>query len=674
MNRLSSRYALLIALIVAILPHGDRLPSWLIVVVALSLLWRIPAIEQRLPLPNKWIKPLLVVGCIAGIKYSYNTWFGPEAGTSFLIVCVALKLLETRDERDCYVLLTLSYFVLAAQFLFSQGLWITLYVGFGVIVITAAYVAFNQIISIKLSLKKSLILLSQAFPLMIILFLFFPRLPPLWSIKLTEGTGKTGMTDNMSPGDLAKLSQSSELAFRVEFGNMHAIPPKSALYWRGLTLSNFDGKTWRPSSLPILTDDNAAWAGYQLPAWTETQIKIFPQNPLSYRVILEPTEKNWLYSLSVPFSRTTGVGLTRDFRLVSQFPIFQRFTYDALQYTPIALDEDLPYWMRQDNLAFPIRSNPVAQQMAKKWRAYYGSDAAYIAAVLRWFRNNNFYYTLEPPLLGDNRVDDFLFKTRRGFCEHYSSSFTFLLRAAGIPARVIVGYQGGELSPTGDSWQVRQMDAHAWVEVWLPNRGWVMFDPTAAVAPERIEQGMNQLAQTQEIWGSTTLSTLKYSNYRLFSQLRNMADYLNYRWQRDIAGYDTQNQEALLLKLLGDNSVWMRIGVMFATLFVVATLLAVWTILRGRKKYHPADKVILDLSRRLEKRGLSMLQGEGVLAYLQRISDAQPHWQVFLQQIAQHYSALRYQQESSQQHAHLNAIKQTINKLPSYQPQKTKEL
>ena len=182
----------------------------------------------------------------------------------------------------------------------------------------------------------------------------------------------------------------------------------------------------------------------------------------------------WLYSLMVPYSRDKGIGLTRDFRLVSRVPVFERFSYEVMQFKKISLDANLPFWLRQEMLKLPEKGNATAHQMAQQWRKFYASDEAYIQAVLAWFRKSNFYYTLEPPLLGENRIDDFLFKTKRGFCEHYSSAFTFLLRAAGIPARVVVGYQGGEWSPTRDSWQVRQMDAHAWVEAWLPNKGWTL--------------------------------------------------------------------------------------------------------------------------------------------------------------------------------------------------------
>lgn len=670
MNHLTSRYALLFAIAFAILPKTEDLPIWLNISVLLCFLWRIPAIEQRLPLPNTFTKAVLVLASLAAIKYSYNTWFGPEAGTAFLILCVALKLLETRDERDCYVVLTLAYFVLASHFLFSQSLLTTLYIACGLLVVTTAYISFNQSISLTHSIKKAFVLLGQALPLMLILYVFFPRLPPLWSLKLSEGSGKTGMSDYMSPGDLAKLSQSSELAFRVEFLNQQ-IPPKRELYWRGLTFSHFDGTTWRPSRVEALADINAAWVEHGVPTWAESQIELQPQQPKQYKVILEATDQVWLYSLAVPYSRTHGVGLTRDFRLINQEPIFQRFSYEVLQFNATRLDPVLPHWLREDNLQLPRQTNPVAQKMAHSWRNFYGSDEAYIKAILRWFTKSEFYYTLSPPLLQQHRIDDFLFNSKRGFCEHYSSAFTFLLRAAGIPARVVVGYQGGTLSPTGDSWQVRQMDAHAWVEAWLPHRGWIRFDPTAAIAPDRIEQGMGDMANNQELWGSSALSTLKYNNYKMFSQLRNMVDYMNYRWQKDIVGYDVNNQDQFLLKLLGDSSIWKRIAIMFGALILIATLLAVWTILRGQKRHHPADKIIIKLSNRLEKRGLQRHQGEGIAAYLQRLQQLQPHWQQTLLELEQEYCAIRYQENYQQGTQKLTQI---VSKLPSYQPQKTKEL
>ncbi len=673
MNNVMSRYWLLAALVFAFIPHVGRLPWWLNGVLCVMLLWRLPAIEQRLPLANMPVKALLLVAGVVGLNNTYHVLFGPEAGVSFLIFCVALKLIETNDERDSYVLLTLSFFVLATSFLFSKSLFITIYAGFALVVITAAYVSFNQQISSKHAAKTAFVLLSQALPLMLILFVFFPRLPPLWTLKLTESSGRTGMSDNMSPGDLAKLSQSSELAFRVEFeGNK--VPPKSELYWRGLILSRFDGKTWRASNNSWL-DDYAltAWSQQPLPIWVQTQIKLTKKKPLTYKVILEPTDKTWLYALSLPFSNDKGIGLTRDFRLISSTPVYQRLTYNALQFEPVSLDPELPDWLRQDNLQLPETGNTTARQMARQWRAFYGNDFKYISAILHWFTRSQFYYTLEPPVLGNNRIDEFLFQTRRGFCEHYASSFTFLLRAAGIPAHVVIGYQGGALSPTGDSWQVRQMDAHAWVEAWLPQKGWVKLDPTGAIAPERIERGMSDMAQNQEVWGNSALSVMKYGNYKLLGQLRNIADYMNYRWQRDVLGYDAGNQEEFLLKLLGDTQLWKRLAVLFGSLVVIAALLAAWTILKDRKKIHPADKIIVKLSKQLSVRGLSRRQGEGVIAYLQRLQQQQPQWDKSLLSLQESYSQVRYQ-ESHNEVLEMKKMVRLLRTWPRYQPQKTKEL
>jgi hypothetical protein len=355
MSHVVARYWLLVALLSAFLPHLSRLPWWLDGVLCLVLLWRLPFIEQRIPLPSLPVKVVFIVAGIAGLKVTYQTIFGPEAGTAFLIVCVALKVTESKDERDHYILLTLSFFVLATTFLFSQSVFVTAYAALSVLIITAAYVSSNQQVSAKHSFKMSFILLGQALPLMLILFVFFPRLPPLWTLKMTESSGRTGMSDNMSPGDLAKLSQSSELAFRVEFAD-GKIPPKSSLYWRGLTFSRFDGKTWRVSREPMLSDEAAAWANVPLPQWTDSQIQIASKPPKKYKVMIEPTDQTWLYSLSVPFSRTRGVGLTRDFRLIHQSPIFERFTYDVMQFEQLSLDADLPIWLRTENLTLPAQA------------------------------------------------------------------------------------------------------------------------------------------------------------------------------------------------------------------------------------------------------------------------------------------------------------------------------
>jgi transglutaminase-like putative cysteine protease len=671
MNSLRSRFWLLAALLAALAPHLGRLPWWLLLLLTGTGLWRLPAVERKVPLPGKWLMVLLLLSGVAGIRASYHTWFGPEAGVAFLIFCLAMKLLESRNERDHYILLVLSLFVLATNFLFGQGVMESAYCLFALIIITSAFLQANtRTLSSGFVLRKSAVMIGQAVPLMIVLFMFFPRLPPLWSMKLTDSTGRTGMSDSMSPGDLANLGRSGELAFRVEFAGGR-VPAKRTLYWRGLTFSRFDGKTWRPSvDFRMGESGLVAWNNLPLPIWTERNIRIRDTRTSDYRVILEPTDHQWLYSLTVSLSTTPNIGLTRDFMLINRDLIYQRLTYDAQKYNVVALDPQLPDWMRQENLMLPRQGNPVAREMARTWRDHYGSDGAYIEAVLRWFRKSAFHYTLEPPPLGDNRVDEFLFKTRRGFCEHYSSSFAFLLRAAGIPARVVVGYQGGESSPTGDSWEVRQMDAHAWVEAWIPDRGWVQYDPTSAVAPERIAEGMSAIADQRELWGNSALSAVRYSNHQLLGDLRGMMDYVNYRWQKDVVGFDSQNQEEFLMRLLGDTSLWRQIGVMFGSLALIAAMLASWTLLRHRRVMHPADRLLQKLSSRYSAKGLSRRPGEGVLSWLDRLAEAQPHCREQARAFARSYSRLRYEGSVSDSRRELRQLARLLRSWPSYRPQK----
>ncbi|RZU48190.1 transglutaminase superfamily protein [Fluviicoccus keumensis] len=666
------RYWLLLALTVSLAPHLTRLPGWLSAVLALSLLWRLPMVEGRIPLPGKWVlAPILLAGT-AGIGATFHTWFGPEAGVAFLIFCLAMKLLEYRNDRDYYILMVLSLFVLATAFLFEQGLFASAYCLLAMLVVTMALVVNNlRDIPAQVGLRKAMVMLGQAVPLMLILFMFFPRLPPLWTMKLSAGSGKIGMSDSMSPGDMVSLGRSTELAFRVEFPD-HNPPPKNEMYWRGLTFSHFDGKTWRPSTdARMANGGTVAWSQVEFPYWVQESIKIRSLNPLHYRVIMEASDKPWLYSLVVSTGRVQDIGLTRDFMLLSRDPVFQRLTYEADRYDVVALDPVLPEWLLRENLQLPALGNPTARQMAKQWRQHYGSEREYINAILRWYRNSPFTYTLDPPPLGNNRIDDFLFRTKRGFCEHYASSFTFLLRAGGVPARVVAGYQGGEPSPTGDSWEIRQMDAHAWVEAWLPDRGWVQFDPTSAVAPTRIEQGMNAVADNQAMWGNSAMSAVRFNNYRLLGKLRNMVDYLNYRWQRDVVGYDTHSQEEFLYHLLGNSSMWRQLGVMFGALVAVALLLAAWTIVRHRRPVDPADALVLKLSARWARRGLQRHPGEGVLAWMARVGVAQPQWEAHAKAFAAEYERLRYAPRNAGDAVSVRQLAQLMRTWPAYRPQKT---
>lgn len=418
------------------------------------------------------------------------------------------------------------------------------------------------------------------------------------------------------------MGQSTELAFRVEFADKR--PPQQQLYWRGLVFSNFDGVTWRPSP------QQREWQpAPQMPNWIANALATVPDEvkttPNRYQIILEPTQQNWLFGLDYPFAQQQDISITSNFTLKKDQPVTQQLRYDVLQFAPMRIDPVLSDESRRLNLALPSSGNPQARLLAQQLFAQSDSDPVrYIQAIERWINQTEFRYTLSPPRLNTNRIDEFLFNTKAGFCEHYSSSFTFMLRAAGIPARVVAGYQGGEPSRNGNVWEVRQMDAHAWTEVWLEGQGWVRVDPTAFVAPERVEQGMDALTQARgaTMFGDGAGAQISYQQYQMLQAIRRLSDQASYYWQRDIVGYDQDSQASSLLKWFNISSITQQItwlaGVGATVMSFV--LLIIWQ--RRRKRWHPADKPLARLSKRLAKqnKALARADNEGVLAWLERLA------------------------------------------------------
>lgn len=635
----AARYWQLLALLAVVAPQMDRLPPWLSALVVLACCWRLPWLESRLPAPGAFLRVLLLGAGMAGVFYSHRTFLGPEGGVSFLVLCVVLKMLESRDQRDFFISAILGFFVLATAFLFSQSFLLTLYVAVASVIILAALLSLQQRENAGpgLTLRRAGVLMLQAVPLMLVLFVFFPRLPPLWTLNFSQGSGRTGMSDSMSPGDISSLSESSAAAFRVEFQG--PVPPSSQLYWRGLVFTHFDGQRWsQDETMSGLT--TAVPSVTALPSWVSGGES---GAVVKYRVTLEATDQPWLFALALPTSVTSGVGLTRDYRLVYNKPVYERLSYAVESWPERNVDAAvLPPWMRYQSLQLPASGNPQTREMARRWLNGSGSQEKYVRDVLDWFRQERFFYTLQPPVLGENRIDDFLFRTRRGFCEHYASSFVFLMRAAGIPARVIAGYQGGEKSPLANYWLVRQLDAHAWAEVWLPGHGWVSVDPTSAVAPDRIQRGAPQLANNPAYWGDSGMSAVRYNNYRLFKSLRQLSDYVNYRWHRDVLGYDSETQQGFMMRLLGDGGLMRRLAVMGAALGIIAGLLFLWTLRGHRREQHPLDKAYLHYCERMARRGVTREAGEGPQAFARRVADAVPALAAEADEFAAVYMALRY--------------------------------
>ena len=634
---LPAYYWVLLTQVIVILPHAAHLPLWLMVFALITIIAQLPYIKAKFKQRFKQLRHLkrmyqsmqmlgFLLGLV-GLWLTYNTSFGLDMGVAFLVLCLISKLWELYKRRDAYVVLNLSLFVLAALFLMNQGLVTTLEVIIGTIVILLAFIALNDDGNIRGDgrLRTLGILGVGALPLLVVLFLFFPRLPPLWSVQLSGQQATTGVSDSMSPGDFANLSQSTALAFRVEFAD--ETPPQHELYWRGLVFSDFDGVTWRPN----LSTQRQWQPTKQIPVWIEQALATVPDEvqlaPNNYEVILEPTQQNWLFGLDYPFTQRTDVSVTSEFTLSKDLPVTQQLRYNVLRFAPMRIDTVLDEASRRINLALPNDGNPQARALAQQLFSQSGSDPVrYMQALERWINQTEFRYTLSPPRLNDNRIDEFLFDTKAGFCEHYSSSFTFMMRAAGVPARVVAGYQGGELSRGGNVWEVRQMDAHAWTEVWLDGQGWVRVDPTAFVAPERVEQGMDALTQTQgaALFGDGAGAQISYQQYQMLQTLRRLSDQASYYWQKDVVGYDQDKQAGSLLKWFNISSFMQQIVWLTASAIVVISVLVLIIWQRRRKRWHPADLPLAKLSKRISKNDklLARDESEGQLAWLDRLADS----------------------------------------------------
>lgn len=672
---LSALHWVLISQLFVVIPHIKNLPIWLSVYALAVILAQLPPLQRWLPkrmFAPRALRFIQYTGFLAGLVglyLTYHTALGLDVGIAFLLLCAVSKLLELNTRRDAYVALSLSLFVLAGLFLIDQNLLTTLIVALGAMVVLFAMIGMNDDGTGRGRTLGLLVL--QAIPLTVILFLFFPRLPPLWSVHLSgKNQATTGMSDNMSPGDIASLSQSTALAFRVEFPQ--SIPARNRLYWRGLVLSQFDGKTWRTSQTPSI------WSSQQrgTPSWLATPLTIAQQqaqtdpaqSPLNYRVILERTGQPWLFGLDYPFSQQRGIGLSSDFTLRYWDNIEQRLTYEVTWLNNVPIGLTLSDRERQANLTLPREGNLKSQQFAQTLFAQVGNDPiAYTQAIHKWMTSQPFRYTLSPPPLNQNRIDEFLFGTRAGFCEHYSSSFTYLMRAAGVPARVVVGYQGGTLGRDGKSWEVRQMDAHAWSEIWVEGGGWLRVDPTAFISPDRVEQGMDDLTQATgaSMFGDGVAGQLSYQQFQMLQQARRLFDQASYYWQRDVIGYDQDSQKSSMLKWFNIQSVYQQVMTMFVGLVVLVTVLALWLWWRRRRVWDKTDWLMIQLSNRLARQDktLARQDSEGVLNWLNRIRPQLNNPQV-ITDIERLYRQARYSQGTAEiitsQNRQLKALTKTL--------------
>ncbi|MCB1742146.1 MAG: DUF3488 domain-containing transglutaminase family protein [Gammaproteobacteria bacterium] len=602
-----------VALLLVSLPHATHLPAWVLPLFALIVLYKCWLVWQQRPTPPRILTLLLGLCCIVGVGLSMGTVLGREAGIALLTLLAALKLLETSAARDAYVVIFLGFFLVLTNFLYSQSLTTGGYMLLVVLQLTACMWVLgtpsrrSQAAQARAALRQAATALFWSAPIALALFFLFPRLPgPLWKLPRDAHAGVSGLSEQMSPGDLSELSQSDALAFRVYFDSPP--PPSSNRYWRGPVLTRTDGRTWHRAPAP----HRRPRQGVQ------------PLGALTrYSVELEPHQQRWLFALDVPVELPPGAMLNHDLELRSGRSIRRDYRYEMVSATSYRLDVD-PRSVMRINLQLPLDAHPMARQLAARWKRLATSDGALLELALGFFRDGGFSYTLSPPLLPGDPVDQFLFQTRAGFCEHYASAFTVLMRAAGIPARVVTGYQGGEINPISGHLSVRQRDAHAWSEVWLVERGWVRVDPTAAVAPERVQIGARATLLAGDQLGADRLANDGGID-RLWKNLEHTLDYLDSTWNRWVLGYGNRQQEQLLGRLGIDASSLTQLALWILGVTVTVMVLASLWLVRQPPSRDPLQRAWHRLRRRLGAHGIHSDTSEGLEHLSARIAASHPH-------------------------------------------------
>ena len=617
-------------------PHFIHQPPWLSAVAGATLLWAVWLWWKDQRLPSRWILIPLVGAGSAGILLEFHTLFGRDAGVAMLVMFMAMKLLELKSRRDAMVVVTLGYFLLLTHYFFSQSIPTGIWLLAAMWLVTATLIRLHggPSSSPRDTLRYAGVLCLQAIPFMLVLFLLFPRISgPLWGLPTDAHAGKTGLSDSMSPGSIAELVQNPDIAFRVRFDG--PLPPRQKLYWRGPVMEQFDGTTWQPYK--------GRYPAPQLESLSP---------PIDYETTLEAHNQRWLLALDSPRNLPAEIAQNGTLTAVSQNPINerQRFRLSASLDYRFNTSEDPVVLQR--NLALPAGSNPQARALAGQWRASQSPEGV-IDKALALFAAE-FTYTLQPPLLGRHSVDDFLFQSKRGFCEHYAAAFVVLMRAAGIRARVVGGYQGGEFNPLDQYLVVRQSDAHAWTEVWLAGKGWVRVDPTAAVSPDRIETGIASALGFGE-----PLPMLIQLRSEWVRTLRYRWEAINNAWNQSVLGYNPQRQAELLARLGLSETDWRSLAVALGSTcgLLVAGLMA-WALYK-RPERDPTLRLWHKALRHLARRKVDCAPWETPLELARRVREQRPELAEPFQRVVDAYLVARYGNTDQ----HLTTLRDAIAQL-----------
>lgn len=615
------------AFLIAAAPHLLAMPVWLSASILALCAWRLLAARQRWRPPPALLRLSLATLALALIVVAFGGLWGRRTATALLCMMLAAKMLEMFTMRDLRLVASVCFFLIATQFLFNERLVYLVYLVGGSL---AATIALTRIQDMHArprlntphsewpGIRSAAWLLLMAAPVALTLFVLFPRLAqPLWGLPDQAMDGRTGLSDEMSPGSISNLFLDDSPAFRVEFDGPP--PPPEARYWRGPVLWDFDGSTW---TRPFFGD---------MPS---RQFVPEGQRSWSYRVQLEPHERRWLFVLDFPVSGPDQALISVDHQMLHRHPVTTLMQYQAVSNPDFTDMPELSPNLHAMATRLPENRNPRTAALAAELRQRYPRDHDLIRSVLNWFREESFYYSLRPAPLGQHGADEFLFDLRSGFCEHYASAFAVLMRAAGIPTRVVTGYQGGFWQDGGNYLLVRQSDAHAWNEVWLEGSGWTRVDPTAAVSPARIEQGARSVIDAPRHW----------LDYHWIRDLRDRYDRIQHLWNRWVLGFDHRRQQRLLERLGLPDLTTEQIALLMMLMLLLVSAPLGWLLLRARraKPRSEAERAWLSLLGKVHRTGLVKRAGETPLEFAGRVVQSGVRGGEDFARLAQRYCHIHY--------------------------------
>ena len=643
-----------------LLPQTGHLPWWCSMLAAAVLLWRGYLALALRPLPNAWWRLGLLALAIGATLLTHRTLLGRDAGVTMLAVLLTLKTLELRARRDAFVVFFLGFFCMLANFFYSQSLLTAASMLLGLLGLLTVLVNAHMPVGkppLLQAVKTAGWMALLGAPIMIVLFLLFPRLAPLWGVPSDAVVGRSGLSANMQVGNIASLALDDSVAMRIKFEGQP--PPQSDLYFRGPVLSSFDGREWVPARADV-------FSRFNIPASL-----VVSGAPVNYEVTMEPSSKPWLMVMDAAVQSPALSGyqsrMQPDLQWQLNRPLNDLVRYKAQSYPNFSHGPKTANVTLREFVELPAGFNPrtlaLANDIRRDPRYTQAGSYAMVEVVMNKLRTGGYNYTLEPGVYGKNTADEFWFDKKEGFCEHIASSFVILMRALDVPARIVTGYQGGEQNSVDGFWTIRQSDAHAWAEVWVEGRGWVRIDPTSAVAPGRTG-AFQRLAAPQNAVGQA----LTNLNPRFSVQLRAMWEAVNSAWSQRVLNY-TQGKQLDLLKNIGFQTPnWQDLSYVLIGIVVVLSLLGALWSLWERTQHDPWLRLLGNARKRLAKAGIDSTVATSprqLAALLQRHHDASQRQnsdelQRWLMQLeAQRYAA----PASGQSLKELRRLKQAYNTL-----------